>query len=229
MKHSWYELLNNYKDNHKDNDNEDLNMIIKKVDDKRAELNEFCEIYPKRENLFKCFNYFEIQDLKVVIIGQDPYHGPNQATGLCFAVECKNKIPPSLKNISNELYNDLNIKLDDFTLENWAKQGVLLMNCAFSVIQGKPGSQMKIWNNFTNYIISELNKLDNVIFVAWGAFAYEKFKNIDSSKHHLIISSHPSPLSCFKQFKEFPAFKGSKPFSKINNKLIEYNKPIINW
>ena len=227
MKHSWYELLNNYK--HNDNDNNDLNMIIKNVDDKRAELNEFCEIYPKRENLFKCFNYFEIQDLKVVIIGQDPYHGPNQATGLCFAVECKNKIPPSLKNISNELYNDLNIKLEDFTLESWAKQGVLLMNSAFSVIQGKPGSQMKIWNNFTNYIISELNKLDNIIFVAWGAFAYEKFKNIDSSKHHLIISSHPSPLSCFKQFKEFPAFKGSKPFSKINNKLIEYNKPIINW
>lgn len=225
MKESWSKLLNDYNGYN----NEDLNMLIKKVESKREELKDNCEIYPKRENLFKCFDYFEIQDLKVVIIGQDPYHGPNQATGLCFAVENNPKIPPSLKNISNELYNDLNIKLDDFTLDHWAKQGVLLMNCAFSVIQGKPGSQMKIWNNFTNYIISQLNKLDNIIFVAWGAFAYEKFKNIDSSKHHLIVSSHPSPLSYFKPFKEFPPFKGSKPFSKINNKLIEYNKSIINW
>tara|TARA_A100001011_G_C14268525_1_gene825864 strand:- start:1056 stop:1706 length:651 start_codon:yes stop_codon:yes gene_type:complete len=216
--------MNNYNFN-----NEDLNMIIEKVEIKREELKDECEIYPKRENIFKCFNYFEMENIKVVIIGQDPYHGPNQATGLCFAIESNNKIPPSLKNISNELYNDLNIKLEDFTLENWAKQGVLLMNSAFSVIQGKPSSQIKIWNNFTNYIINELNKLDNIIFVAWGAFAYEKFKNIDTLKHHLIVSSHPSPLSCFKQFKEFPAFKGSKPFGQINNKLIEYNKSIINW
>tara|TARA_Y100000389_G_scaffold198035_2_gene233802 strand:- start:5869 stop:6579 length:711 start_codon:yes stop_codon:yes gene_type:complete len=236
MKESWNKLLNEYNRNNNDNngnnnnnDSEDLQKIIEKIESKREELKNKSEIYPKRENLFKCFNYFEIQELKVVIIGQDPYHGPNQATGLCFAVESKKKIPPSLKNISNELYNDLNIKLEDFTLETWAKQGILLMNCAFSVIQGKPGSQMKIWNNFTNYIISELNKLDNIIFVAWGAFAYEKFKNIDCSKHYLIVSSHPSPLSYFKPFKEFPPFKGSKPFSKINNKLIEYNKTIINW
>jgi uracil-DNA glycosylase len=186
-------------------------------------------IYPKNESIFRCFNYFDLNETKVVILGQDPYHGPNQATGLCFGVNnnCK-PIPPSLKNIAKELKSDLNIDLSDWTLENWAKQGVLLLNSALTVTQGKPGSHMKIWSNFTKSIIDFLNKQEkSIIFVAWGAFAHNKLQNIDK-KHKLIVSSHPSPLSVYKKYKNFPPFSGSKPFSKINEILKEENKH-INW
>ena len=217
MKPSWQSVIDKYPG--------DIYSILEKVNRKR--LLQCC--YPSQENIFKCFDFSEISEVKVIIIGQDPYHGLDQATGLCFAVNNGTKIPPSLRNISNELKSDLDIELSDTTLEKWASQGVLLMNASFSVIQGSPGSQMSLWNNFTDYIISELNKRDNIVFVAWGAFAYNKFKLIDKDRHHLIVSSHPSPLSCFKPFKEFPAFKDSKPFSKINNKLQEWNKSAINW
>ena len=114
-------------------------------------------------------------------------------------------------------------------MEKWANQGVLLMNASLTVIQGKPGSQMNLWRDFTDFVISELNKLNNIIFVAWGAFAYNKFSLIDTDKHTLLVSSHPSPLSNSKPFKQFPPFKGSKPFSKINQKLMEYGKTTIAW
>lgn len=221
MKSSWQTIINNYPNG--------INAILEIVNKKRESLKDHLNIYPSEQNIFKCFNFCEISDIKVVIIGQDPYHGPDQATGLCFAVNNQTKIPPSLRNICNELRSDLNIELSDTTLEKWATQGVLLMNASFSVIQGSAGSQMSLWTKFTDYIISELNKQDNIVFVAWGAFAYNKFKLIDTNRHHLIVSSHPSPLSCFKLFKEFPAFKDSKPFSKINNKLLEWNKSIIEW
>ena len=184
------------------------------------------EIYPPGSQIFNALNHTDFEDVRVVIIGQDPYHGPNQATGLCFAVNKGIKIPPSLRNIMKELKNDTGIDLFDTSLEHWAYQGVLLLNASLSVIQGQAASQMKLWNNFTDYIISELNKQDNIIFVAWGAFAHNKLKNIDTSKHSLIISSHPSPLSCHKQYKEYPAFKDSKPFLKINTLLKENNKTI---
>jgi uracil-DNA glycosylase len=185
-------------------------------------------IFPKQEDIFKCFHYFEIYETKVVILGQDPYHSPNQANGFCFG--CDSKPPPSLKNIIAELKCDTSINLTDYTLESWAKQGILLLNSSLSVIQGKPASQMKLWASFTDLIIAELNKLDKpIIFVAWGAFAYDKLKNVDTNKHYLIVSSHPSPLSVFKKFKNFPPFVQSKPFSKINNLLKLHNHKIIIW
>lgn len=221
MKPSWQIIINNF--------NGDINKIIDNIDKKRHTLKDNLDIYPSNENIFKCFNFCDFNEIKVVIIGQDPYHGPKMATGLCFAVNDGTKIPPSLRNITDELKNDLDIDLDDITLEKWAKQGILLMNAAFTVIQGSPGSQMSIWSKFTDYIISELSKREKIIFVAWGAFAFNKFKDINSDTNYLICSSHPSPLSCYKQFKDFPAFKGSKPFSKINNKLLEWGETPINW
>ncbi len=217
MKSSWCKIINEYPN--------DINSILNNIISNDSTKN----IFPSHENIFKCFNFCEITEVKVVIIGQDPYHGPNQATGLSFAVNNNIKTPPSLRNIINELKNDVNIELSDKTLETWAKQGVLLMNSAFTVLENTPGTHIKLWNDFTDYIISKLNSYENLIFVAWGAFAFNKFKLIDTNRHHLIVSSHPSPLSCFKPFKEFPAFKDSKPFSKINNKLQEWNKSSINW
>jgi uracil-DNA glycosylase len=221
MKSSWQNIINNYPG--------DINSILETVNKKRESLKDNLDIYPSNENIFKCFNFCEFNEIKVVIIGQDPYHGPNQATGLCFAINHKTKIPPSLRNIINELKNNLDIELTDLTLEKWAKQGILLMNAAFTVIQGLPSSQIALWSKFTDYIISQLNTREKIIFVAWRAFAYNKFKNINTERNYIICSSHPSPLSCFKPFKEFPAFKDSKSFSKINTKLLEWNKSPINW
>ena len=221
MKSSWQSTIDKYP--------KDINSILNVIEEKRALFDGVPEIYPIKDNIFKCFEFAEIQETKVVIIGQDPYHGPNQATGLAFGVNSDTKVPPSLRNIINELASDLSINLQDTSLEKWANQGVLLMNASLSVIQGKPGSQLKLWCDFTDYIIHELNKLDNIIFVAWGAFAYNKFSLIDTNKHTLIVSSHPSPLSNSKPFKQFPPFKGSKPFSKINEKLLKLGKTPIDW
>lgn len=188
------------------------------------------EVYPGDDKIFKCFEYFDICKTKVVILGQDPYHGKNQATGLAFGIDNSSPMQPSLKNIEKELMNDLNIKLTDQTLEKWAKQNILLLNSALTVIERKPGSDITLWSEFTNRIINYINdKCNNVIFVAWGAFAHNKLKSIDLTKHNLIISSHPSPLSCFKKYKNYPAFMRSKPFSKINEILKDNNKDIINW
>ena len=206
-----------------------ISDILNKINNLNQEYidNEFnIEIFPKEENIFKCFQYFDISEIKIVILGQDPYHGPNQATGLCFGTNTKP--PPSLKNIAAELKSDTGISLQDYSLESWAKQGVLLLNASLSVIQGKPSSQMKLWSKFTDLIIHELNNSSNpIIFVAWGAFAHKKLINIDTNKHHIIVSSHPSPLSLFKKYKTYPPFFQSKPFSKINNLLKQNNQQII--
>jgi len=182
-----------------------------------AERKKILEIFPPKHHVFRCFDYFNIQDTKVVILGQDPYHTPNMASGLCFGVEPDQKTPPSLRNIQAELINDIGCDLKSKTLEYWSKQGILLLNSALTVVQHKPASHMKIWLPFTKYIIDYIDKNCNgVVFVAWGAFAYKKLMNVDKEKHTLIVSSHPSPLSAHKKLKDFPAFKGSKPFSKIN-------------
>ena len=123
----------------------------------------------------------------------------------------------------------MNIQLNDITLEKWAEQGVLLINTSLSVLQSTPGSHIKYWQTFTQYIIDSINNLDSIIFVAWGAHAYNRLKNIDDNKHHIIVSSHPSPLSCNKKFGDFRMFKGSKPFSMINIILQGQGKSIINW
>ena len=180
-----------------------ISQILDKINSLKLEYAESnISIFPKEENIFKCFQYFEIYQTKVVILGQDPYHGAKQATGLCFGTN--SKPPPTLKNIAAELNGDMQVDLIDYTLESWAKQGILLLNCSLSVTQGKPSSHMKLWSEFTNLIIDELNKSSHsIIFVAWGAFAHDKLKNIDNKKHHLIISSHPSPLSVFKTYKTY--------------------------
>ncbi len=225
MKVTWKTVIEKY------NEQSDvpLEEILTIIDNKREVLAGHLEIFPPNIDIFKVFNFTEINDVKVVIIGQDPYHAPKQATGLCFAVATGIKVPPSLRNIIKELKSDLDVDLEDTSLEKWAKQGVLMLNASLSVIQGKPASQMKLWNLFTDYVISELNIQDRIIFVAWGAFAHNKLKHIDINKHDLIVSSHPSPLSCYKEYNNFPAFNGSKPFSKINNILEERNLQIINW
>lgn len=207
------------------------NYKLKVILDNIREHQELCvfdpsltNIYPKHSDILKCLTYFELYETKVVILGQDPYHNKNQATGLSFGFNGV-RIPPSLRNIAKELYTDLNITLDDFTLEKWATQGVLLLNASLSVMHGKPGSHMKMWDHFTDFIINQLNNLENrVIFVAWGAFAHNKLRKINLVKHSLIISSHPSPLSTFKSYKTYGAFTGSRPFSKINARCGEDTK-----
>ena len=172
-------------------------------------------IYPEVGNIFNCLNSLNPEDVKVVILGQDPYHGPGQATGYCFAFQGE-KIPPSLKNIKKELLSDIGSNLIDFSLKKWTDQGVLLLNSSLTVEQGKANSHAKEWKGFAELIIEYLNKnYKKIVFVAWGAHAYDKLININDD-NHLIVSSHPSPLSATKAFKEFGPFIGSKPFSKIN-------------
>tara|TARA_B100001093_G_C26854569_1_gene1026791 strand:+ start:4430 stop:5107 length:678 start_codon:yes stop_codon:yes gene_type:complete len=225
MKESWKKIIDNYDLNSKNSSKN----ILSQINEIRKNFDKNIEIYPDNNNIFRSFNFCEFNETKVVIIGQDPYHGPQQATGLAFGVNNGCKIPPSLRNIINEVKHDIGIDIVDTSLESWAKQGVLLLNSSLSVIHGKPGSQMKMWSEFTDYIIEELNKSDNdIIFVAWGAFAHNKLKNIDLNKHSIIVSSHPSPLSCFKKYKQYPEFVNSKPFSKINN-ILQKSNITINW
>ena len=182
-------------------------------------------IFPKKENIFKAFQLTSFKKIKVVIIGQDPYHGINEALGLAFAVPQDQKLPPSLKNIFKELERDLKIKRTNPNLEDWAKQGVLLINNCLTVEKDKPGSHRnKGWEIFVDEIIKQINnQKENVVFILWGKSAQEKEKTIDSNKHYIIKSSHPSPFSYKK------GFEGSEPFSKTNNYLISKNKKPIIW
>ena len=231
VKFSWINLFQNYDKLNTPKINSILHDIDNIPNDKINEKNENnkLKIFPKLENVFQCFKYFEIHQTKVVILGQDPYHGKNQATGLSFGVN-NSKIPPSLKNIAKVLKHDLNLDLLDYSLESWAKQGILLLNAALTVIEGQPGSQIEIWHKFTQFILDHLNKNYNkIIFIAWGAFAYKQLKTIDLSRHYLIVSSHPSPLSTYKKFKNYPAFIESRPFSKVNQLLRDDNNFEISW
>ena len=195
----------------------DLKDILYKVEDQR----ELHQVFPSKEDIFNAFKYFEPEETKVVIIGQDPYHSPEQAIGLSFGVSNSiKKIPPSLQNIEKLLKKDISIELHDKTLESWAKQGVLLLNSSLTVKHKSPSSHNKIWMKFTSTVIEYLNNnLSNIVFVAWGAHAYNLLSSIDDSKHHIIVSSHPSPLSCRRKFKHFPSFEESNHFSKINSML----------
>lgn len=190
----------------------------------QLELNKFqdsLQIYPEKGNIFRCFNYFNPQDTRVIILGQDPYHGPDQAIGLSFGVDEGMKQPPSLKNI----FKKLDTPRTKTTLEWWAKQGVLMLNTALTVRHKTPGSHLKWWLPFTKKIINYLNKEEpSKIFVAWGAFAHNLLKDV-GEKHHLIVSSHPSPLSYSRKYGNYPSFKDSEPFKNINTRLI---KP-IDW
>tara|TARA_B100001094_G_scaffold142353_1_gene137938 strand:+ start:472 stop:1116 length:645 start_codon:yes stop_codon:yes gene_type:complete len=170
-------------------------------------------IYPEDNNVFRCFNYFNWRETKVIILGQDPYHGDGQANGLAFSVDKNISKPPSLKNIEKELGKEADI-------ESWAKQGVLMLNVALTVIEKKPESHMKFWKPYTLDIINYINSnLSGVVFVAWGGFALKQLEYIDKTKHTLLVSSHPSPLGAHKRLKEYPAFIGSNIFNKINENL----------
>jgi uracil-DNA glycosylase len=183
-------------------------------------------IYPKRSDIFAAFKYTPLEDVKVVILGQDPYHGPGQAHGLCFSVLPDVATPPSLKNIYRELNTDLGIApAKHGCLIPWAKQGVLLLNSVLTVEKGQAAShQGKGWEQFTDSVIKILNSQDrSIVFVLWGAYAQRKGACIDESKHLIIKSVHPSPLSAHR------GYFGSRPFSKINDYLRSHNQNIINW
>ncbi|MGX7024877.1 uracil-DNA glycosylase [Vagococcus hydrophili] len=184
------------------------------------------KIFPEKSTIFTAFEATSFKNVQVVILGQDPYHGDNQAHGLSFSVLPGEKIPPSLRNMYKELESDLGISMPTtgFLLP-WATQGVFLLNTVLTVRKGAANShQGKGWEIFTDAVITELNKReDPIIFVLWGKPASQKKKMIDPSKHFIIEAPHPSPLSAYR------GFFGSKPYSSINQLLKDQNKTPIDW
>ena len=183
--------------------------------------------YPKREDIFAAFGHSTFQETKVVIIGQDPYHGPNQAHGLCFSVKEGTTHPPSLRNIFKEMESDLGKPYPESgNLENWAKQGVLLLNATLTVRANEAGShQKKGWETFTDRVIQKISEeREDVVFLLWGGFAKKKVKLIDTTKHNVLLSGHPSPLSANRGY-----WFGNKHFSRCNELLINTNKEGIVW
>ena len=183
-------------------------------------------IFPPKNEVFKAFRYTPYKDLKVVILGQDPYHGVGEAEGLSFSVKKGIRKPPSLNNIFKELHDDLGCNIpNNGSLVPWAKQGVLLLNAVLTVIKDQDASHKDIgWEKFTDFVISKINeKQEPVVFILWGSFARSKKKLITNKKHLIIESAHPSPLSAYN------GFFGSKPFSKTNDFLIKNNLKPIDW
>ena len=185
------------------------------------------KIYPKQKDLFRAFNLTPLTSVRVVILGQDPYHGKGQACGLCFSVQGGTPLPPSLKNIYKEIESDHGVK-KDFTngdLESWARQGVLLLNSVLSVVADSPASHKdKGWEDFTNMVIKTISeKQDHVVFMLWGNFAKGKKGLIDENKHLILEAVHPSPFSAYS------GFFGCKHFSKCNSYLSERGEKQIVW
>lgn len=183
-------------------------------------------IYPPQSEIFSAFDFTPFENVKVVILGQDPYHGEGQANGLSFSVADGIKLPPSLRNIYKELKDDVGIEISTSgNLESWAKQGVLLLNATLTVEATKAGShQKKGWETFTDAVIQKLSdQKENLVFILWGAYAQKKGAKIDRNKHFVIESAHPSPLGAYR------GFWGSKPFSKTNDFLKSKNLQPINW
>lgn len=184
-------------------------------------------VYPPAKFIFNAFNLTPFNKVKVVILGQDPYHGPNQANGLAFSVNDNISCPPSLINIYKEIGTDLGTKTknQNGNLENWAKQGVLMLNATLTVGAHMAGShQNKGWEKFTDAVIKILSEQkENLVFILWGAYAQKKGSVIDENKHMVIKSAHPSPLSAYN------GFFGSKPFSQTNTYLIFNGEDPIDW
>ncbi|WP_100401447.1 uracil-DNA glycosylase [Bacillus sp. FJAT-42315] len=183
-------------------------------------------IYPNMYDIFNAFHFTPYQDIKVVILGQDPYHGPNQAHGLSFSVQQGVPLPPSLRNIFKELSQDVGCELPtNGSLVPWAKQGVLLLNTVLTVRQGEANSHRgKGWEQFTDRVIACINEREKpVIFILWGRPAQSKLALIDQSKHKIIQAPHPSPLSASR------GFFGSRPFSQANDFLQELGETPVNW
>lgn len=196
---------------------------LKKFVDKEYDIH---TIYPPKDKIFHCFNFKDYDDIKVVIIGQDPYHEENQANGLAFSVSKGVKIPPSLVNIYKEANEDVGIEIPTHgDLSSWANQGVLLINTVLTVRAHEANShKLKGWEIFTDHIIEILNKREKpLVFILWGKQAIDKEKMIDTTKHCVIKSVHPSPLSAYR------GFFGSKPFSKTNAFLVAKGMDPIDW
>lgn len=184
-------------------------------------------VYPPGGKIFAAFDACPFDDVKVVIIGQDPYHGPGQANGLCFSVNGGIPNPPSLLNIFKEVKDDLGLAdmPVDGDLTRWARQGVLLLNSTLTVEAHRAGShQGHGWEEFTDSVIANINsKLSNVVFILWGSYAIRKGSYIDRDKHLVLTSAHPSPLSAYR------GFFGSRPFSRANEYLVAHGKTPIDW
>lgn len=196
--------------------------LMKKVEVARAT----AEVFPSREGMFSCFEKCPLDKIKVVIIGQDPYHGAGQAHGMAFSVKKGVKIPPSLRNIFKELSADLGVETPSHGfLENWAEQGVLLLNSTLTVRAGEAGSHARLgWADFTTRVLDFLNQSQNpLVFILWGNHAQKLGERISNEKHLKITSAHPSPLSANR------GFFGSKPFSRANDFLRENKIKEIDW
>ncbi|OUS02693.1 uracil-DNA glycosylase [Gammaproteobacteria bacterium 54_18_T64] len=183
-------------------------------------------IFPASQDWLAAFDRTPFEQVKVVILGQDPYHGPEQAHGLCFSVPAGIKTPPSLLNIYKELSSDLNLSMPtQGCLERWTRQGVLLLNATLTVESARAGShQNKGWEVFTDRAIEELNRQrEGLVFILWGSYAQKKGAFIDAQRHLVLKSSHPSPLSAYR------GFVGSRPFSQANTYLESKNKKAIDW
>lgn len=198
----------------------------------KSEMKGGAVIYPPKEQWFNAFLFTPFDKIKVVIVGQDPYHGEGQAHGLSFSVPDGVTIPPSLRNIYKELYRDLGINTPrSGNLEAWARQGVLLLNASLTVRASEANSHSKQgWLRFTNSCIHHINEQrQGVVFLAWGRFAHEVCSVVDSAKHCVIKTSHPSPLGASKTGRDFSAFLGSGCFSAANEYLSAQGKQVIDW
>ena len=215
MDNSWKEIFKDYPKRN------ELGITVDNINKKR----QTATIYPPKELVFKVFD-LPLQDIKVVILGQDPYHNPGQACGLSFSVNDGVPLPKSLINIYKELYDDLGITpAKTGNLEKWFKQGIFLLNSVLTVEEYSPASHSNVgWQDFTDYIIETISqKNNNVVFVLWGSYARSKKTLIDSSRHKIIESPHPSPLSAYR------GFFGSKVFSRINSYLEEVGKKPLDF
>lgn len=199
----------------------------KKLHDEVEKRYQTTTVFPAKENIFKAFSLTKLDNLKVVILGQDPYHGAGQAQGLAFSTPSDIKNPPSMVNILKEINDDLGRAsiCEDGDLTSWAKDGVLLINTILTVEESKPKSHHKLgWEIFTDNIIKYISEnCEGIVFILWGAPAIKKTKIIDESKHYILTSPHPSPLSSYR------GFFGSKVFSKTNEILKSLGKEPINW
>ena len=208
-------------------ENEKQKDYYKKLEKEIDERYENSIVFPEKQNIFKAFTLTPIENLKVVILGQDPYHGFGQAQGLSFSTPKEIKNPPSMVNILKEINDDLGRKsfCEDGDLTPWAKDGVLLLNTILTVEESKPKSHHKLgWEIFTNNIIKYISdNCDGVVFLLWGSPAISKSKLIDTQKHHILSAPHPSPLSSYR------GFFGCKYFSKTNEILKKLGKKEINW
>ena len=213
---SWHNVLK--KEFSKDYFKKIINIIIHEYKNK--------DIFPPYNLIFNAFNLTKLEKIKVVIIGQDPYHGTGQANGLCFSVSNRQEAPPSLRNIFKELKDDMNINTPNSgSLKHWAKEGVFLLNTILTVESGKANSHKGVgWETFTESVIKLISlKMNNIVFLLWGKHAHDKEKLINSNKHLILKASHPSPLSSYR------SFFGCKHFSKTNKYLVDNGKKGIMW